>query len=100
MSVLGNKLNEQYCHRLQQLRKLTDKSIVDQKLIVKILTSVNSYGYYQKRVRDYIPILNQVTKNNLVRVRKIAFNLIELGIKRVIIANTRGYNPVLEVIQS
>ncbi|GAB6137886.1 selenium cofactor biosynthesis protein YqeC [Halanaerobaculum tunisiense] len=99
MSGLGKEINDQYCHRLKQLTRLTDKNVIDKELIVKILTSVNSYGYYQNKVRNYIPILNQVEENNLAKIRKIAFELVEKGIKKVILANTRNFDPVLQVVR-
>ncbi|WP_338061973.1 selenium cofactor biosynthesis protein YqeC [Sporohalobacter salinus] len=99
MSGLGTEINDQHCHRLKQLRGLTDKNIIDQELIVKILTSVDSYGYYQKKIKNYIPILNQVSESNLSRVKKIAFDLVEKGIPKVIITNTLRPNPVLKVVQ-
>lgn len=99
MSVLGAEINAQHCHRLKQVTGLTDKSIIDEELIVKILTSVKAYGYYQKQVKDYIPILNQVSKNKLAQVRKIAAKLVKEGIPKVIITNTLNNNPVLQVVQ-
>ena len=104
MKVMGSEINNNNCHRLEQIRRLSsgdDGQRIDRELIVNILTDIRSYGHYIDKVQRYIPVLNQVDEDSLKQVREIAVHLVQKkGINRVLLADTSLSKPVREVITS
>lgn len=99
MSALGKKINKKYCHRIKLLKKLNNgNEKITEELIIKILTYKSCYGFYWGYFNKYIPVFNQVSENNYNRVKGLAEKLVNLGIEKVILINTRNQSPVIEIV--
>jgi probable selenium-dependent hydroxylase accessory protein YqeC len=97
MKVLGKKINDKNCHRLEMISRLSKTNCISSDLIVKILTDKSSYGYYQQEVKTYIPVLNQIDSIDFFKVDILAQKIIALGIEKVVLADTLRKNPVITV---
>ena len=100
MSPLGKKVDNRYCHRVEEILKLSaEKKIITEELVVKILTSKKSYGIFNKdNNQSYIPVLNQVNDKNMKSALQIANKLKKLGIERVLLTDTWREDPLLRII--
>lgn len=103
ITVLGMKnfkkeINNTYCHRVHEIKKLTSSATIDKELIINIIISKKSYGYYRNKVDDFIVVLNQLESCKQKIALDIGQRLVELGIKKVILADTNKNNPIIKII--
>lgn len=95
---LGKEINKQNCHRLNKVKNLTSSSIIDKEMIINIITDKRSYGFYRNKVEDYIVVLNQISSCDFEKALKIAKKLVEIGIEKVILADTNKNNPIIKIL--
>lgn len=98
LKELGKEINRKNSHRISEIKKLTSSSIIDKELIIKILSSKKAYGFYKDRTDDYFVILNQVNSCDFESALDIGERLIESGIKKVILADTKNNNPIIKIL--
>ena len=99
MNNFGEKISKKNSFRINKLNELSDGEYIDAELIVKILTSKKSYGYYKDKCRNYICILTQVNEENYRSVKKTADILISQGINKVLLVNYNYKKHILETIE-
>lgn len=99
MNNLGEKISKKNSFRINKLTEIADGKYIDEKLIVKILTSKKSYGYYKEKCRNYICILTQVNEENYCSAKKIADVLISQGIYKVLLINYNYEEYIVETVK-
>ncbi|MGM0602027.1 MAG: selenium cofactor biosynthesis protein YqeC [Bacillota bacterium] len=99
MNNFGEKISKKNSFRINKLTEIADGEYIDEKLIVKILTSKKSYGYYKDKCRNYISILTQINEENYCSAKKIADVLISQGIYKVLLINYNYEEYVVETIK-
>jgi probable selenium-dependent hydroxylase accessory protein YqeC len=99
LSNFGEKISEKNSFRINELSDLVEGEYIDENLIIKILTSEKSYGFYKNKCRNYIPILTQIDENNYNYAKNIANILILKEIDKVVLINYYYSKYFLEIVE-
>src|SRR5581483_8603593 len=101
--VLGTTLDEEHTHRPERIAALTGAALGDTltpEIVATVLTHLEGGRKNLPPSSRFAVVVNKVTPENFEAARQTGRLLLARGVERVVLANVREEQPVVELMRA